>query len=73
MKPFAVIERFIEHVYTNVCSKANSANATKFLRELIENVPYQVCSIQAYVDKLKVSSICSTPCKTNIQRQNRAK
>ena len=41
MKHFAGIERFSEHVYANVCSKANSANAAKFLRELIENAPYK--------------------------------
>ena len=46
MKHFAGIERFSEHVYANVCSKANSANAAKFLRELIENAPYKVRSIQ---------------------------
>ncbi|MBQ2174562.1 MAG: hypothetical protein II453_05725 [Alphaproteobacteria bacterium] len=46
MKHFAGIERTSEHVYANVYSKANSANATKFLRELIENVPYKVRSIQ---------------------------
>ena len=33
-------------MYANVYSKANSANATKFLRELIENAPYKVRSIQ---------------------------
>ena len=42
MKHFAGIERFSEHVYANVCSKANSANAAKFLRELIENTQYQI-------------------------------
>ena len=41
MKHVAGIERFSEHVYANVCSKANSANAAKFLRELIENAPYK--------------------------------
>ena len=46
MKHFAGIKRFSEHVYANVCSKANSANAAKFLRELIENAPYKVRSIQ---------------------------
>ena len=43
---FAGIERFSEYVYANVYSKANSTNATKFLRELIENAPYKVRSIQ---------------------------
>ena len=42
MKHFAGIERFTEPVYANVYGKANSANAAKFLRELIENMPYQV-------------------------------
>ena len=46
MKHFAGIERFSQYVYANVCSKANSANAAKFLRELIENAPYKVRSIQ---------------------------
>ncbi|MBQ2175987.1 MAG: hypothetical protein II453_13275 [Alphaproteobacteria bacterium] len=32
--------------YANVYCKANSANVAKFLRELIENVPYKVRSIQ---------------------------
>ena len=47
MKHFAGIERFSEYVSANVCRKANSANAAKFLRELIENAPYKVRSIQA--------------------------
>ena len=42
MEYFAGIERFSEHVYVNVYGKANSANAAKFLRELIENTSYQV-------------------------------
>ena len=46
MKHFAGIERFSERVYANVYSKANRANATKFLQELIENAPYKVRSIQ---------------------------
>ena len=46
MKHFAGIERFSEHVHANVYCKANSANAAKFLRELVENVPYKVRSIQ---------------------------
>ena len=41
MKHFSGIKRFSEHVYANVYSKANSANAAKFLRELIENAPYK--------------------------------
>ena len=41
MMHFAGIERFSEHVYSNT----NSDNATKFLRELIENAPYKVCFI----------------------------
>ena len=32
--------------YANVYFRANSANATKVLRELIENAPYKVRSIQ---------------------------
>ena len=43
---FAGIERLSEHVYANVFCKADSANAAEFLRELVENVPYKVCSIQ---------------------------
>ena len=35
-----------EQVYANVYSKANSANAAKFLKELVENAPYKVRSIQ---------------------------
>ena len=46
MKHFAGIERISEHVYANVYSKANSANAAKSLKELVENAPYKVCSIQ---------------------------
>ena len=46
MQHFAGIERFSEHVYANVYGKTNSANAAKFLRELIENAPYKVRSIQ---------------------------
>ena len=46
MKHFAGIERFSEHVYANVYCKANSTNAAKFLRELIENAPYKIRSIQ---------------------------
>ena len=46
MKHFAGIECFHDHVYANVCCKANSANAAKFLRKLIENIPYNVRSIQ---------------------------
>ena len=46
MKHFAGIECRSECVYANVYSKANRANATKFLRELIENAPYKVRSIQ---------------------------
>ena len=46
MKHFAGIECCSEHVYANVYSKANSANATKFLKELIENASYKVRSIQ---------------------------
>ena len=42
MKHFAGIELFDNHVH----SAANSANAAKFLRELIENAPYKVRSIQ---------------------------
>ena len=42
MKHFAGIERISKHVYI----KANSANATKFLRELIENAFYQISSIE---------------------------
>ena len=42
MRHFAGIKRLSEHVY----SKANSANATKFLKELIENAPYKVRAIQ---------------------------
>ena len=45
MKHFAGIERFSEHVYANVYCKANSTNAAKFLRELIENAPYKIRSI----------------------------
>ena len=37
MKHFAGIELFDNHVH----SAANSANAAKFLRELIENAPYK--------------------------------
>ena len=46
MKHFAETECSSKYVYVNIYSKANSANATKFLRELIENVPYKVRSIQ---------------------------
>ena len=31
---------------SGIYNKANSANAAEFLRELVENVPYKVCSIQ---------------------------
>ena len=31
---------------SGIYCKANSANAAEFLRELVENVPYKVCSIQ---------------------------
>ena len=37
MKHFARIELFDNHVH----SAANSANAAKFVRELIENAPYK--------------------------------
>ena len=53
-------------MYANVYSKANSTNATKFLKELIENAPYKVCSIQVDVARFDVSSICSTACKTDV-------
>ena len=46
MKHFAGIERNSEYIYANVYSRADSANAAKFLRELIENIPYKIKSIQ---------------------------
>ena len=46
MKHFARSKRFSKHVYANVYGKANSANAAKFLSEVIENIPYKVRSIQ---------------------------
>ena len=42
MKHFSGIELFDNHVH----SAANSANAARFFRELIENIPYKVRSIQ---------------------------
>ena len=46
MKHFAGIERNSEYIYANVYNKANSANAAKFLKELNENIPYEIKSIQ---------------------------
>ena len=46
--PWWSISRGLEHVYTKVYGKANSANAAEFLRELIENDLCKACSI--YVD-----------------------
>lgn len=46
MKHFAAIERFSEYVFADVYNKATSKNASKFLREVIENAPFKVLSIQ---------------------------
>ena len=41
-KHFAGIERNGEHIYANVYSNADSANAATFPRGLIENIPYKL-------------------------------
>ena len=42
MKHSAGIERNSEHIYVNLSSKADSANAATFPRGLIENIPYKL-------------------------------
>ena len=57
-KHFAGIERNGEHIYANVYSNADSANAAEFLRELIENIPnklkpYKLMEIRSLRRSLK--------------------
>ena len=63
MKHFAGIERNGEHIYANVYSNADSANAAEFLRELIENIPnklkpYKLMEIRSLRRSLKFHSLC---------------
>lgn len=45
-KDFAAWERFSKYVYANVYADAKSSTAEKFLRELVEKIPYKIKSIQ---------------------------
>ena len=63
MKHFAGIERNGEHIYVNLSSKADSANAATFSRKLIENIPYKLkpyklMEVRSLRRSLKFHSLC---------------